>query len=712
MLMLISNPTPMSSSQNTYYKGGHCGIQQQPGRLQNQLHRESPLHLNQFQPLPLHPLIAPQAQLIHHIPFPVPHALRERLGLALTTSPNLGPSSRSTSPAKGTATRPRASTVFQNTAIAGSSAMKLPTKPASPLASFNLTTQFTRPATSDVTVSLASGVIVQPPVVPASPTMTIASSQPSLLEEYTGETSGNELSTEMAVTLLVTMVDLEVDNIERVEDPNRSTTKYRLSESLLENLLKTTVELQMFVERAAGLLEERDSHFMVDPRDTLIQILKGTTSLPQLNVAWKTIQKRLELGHRTLQKYQLQYQQNPQEELLLSPISTVPELHNQLQHLPSADQRLCYMYEKFPHHHTKVLKEAELALSQGKSWLSVIPLPTTLRNTLTSEKEPPKERQVLRAPKGKHRERKEDVDDEEVEHNPSDRIWLGAETLFKGPNKWFGGGRLKSRGSTSSQTTLGATKSNQNVLFGLAMPQLPIWATDPSNPPSGSKQPRASRGLEQSEKWSNHDLPPHLSTTVRAEQLRNANIPRKSVRGDPPDDDDDDDEETPNRGRHDPSASQKGSSNSSHSSGCGHHRGQGGGPPSEPSDGDGDSEDSEASSGTSRAQRKREAKATIPYGSIKPTIKAELKQEQLLRWDGNPSMAVKYFLRIQQLATLEGDLPQALGYWLWMNLEDRSDIKDWFATLTYEEQAHMRSHYIISSYHLHHVIPGCYQPIS
>ena len=46
-------------------------------------------------------------------------------------------------------------------------------------------------------------------------------------------------------------------------------------------------------------------------------------------------------------------------------------------------------------------------------------------------------------------------------------------------------------------------------------------------------------------------------------------------------------------------------------------------------------------------------------------------------------------MKIQQLAVLEGDLPEALGYWLWMNLEDGSDIKDWFSTLTFEEQSHM-----------------------
>lgn len=77
-----------------------------------------------------------------------------------------------------------------------------------------------------------------------------------LLEEYTGETSSNELSTETSVTLLVTMIDLEMDNIEKIEDLNRGVTKYRLSGSLLESLQKTVIELQVFVEKAALLLEE------------------------------------------------------------------------------------------------------------------------------------------------------------------------------------------------------------------------------------------------------------------------------------------------------------------------------------------------------------------------------------------------------------------------------------------------------------------------
>ena len=516
-----------------------------------------------------------------------------------------------------------------------------------------------------------------------------------LLEEYTGETSGNELSTETSVTLLVTVENLDSDDIEKVDDPNRGTTKYRLTETLFENLRRTSVELQVFVERAAGMLEERNAHFIVDPRDTLLHILRGTTSLPQLNVAWKTIQRRLELGHRTLQKYQQQYKQSPQEELLLSPISTVPELHNELQNLPSADQRLRYLYQKFPHHHEQISEESETALSQGKTWLNIIPLPPSLKNVFGSERDP-KRKEESHNVKGKRKESssREDVDNNDTEPNPPDRIWLGAETPFKGPNKWFGGDRLRTRGPVTGQTIVGATKSNQNVLFGLATPQLPIWAADSVDLPSSSKRPRATRTLEETDKWANHDAPPHLPANSDTIRVRNSNAREKGVRGDPPDDDgdNDDDPPPPDRGRRRPTPSHKGSSNSGSSSKRGRRRG--GGPPSEPSDGDESDGDSGSESNSSGGRRNKKAKAVIPYGRIKPTIKTELKQEQLPRWDGNPNTAVKYFLRIQQLAALEGDLPEALGYWLWMNLEDGSDIKDWFTTLTFAEQAHMRSHYI------------------
>ena len=160
-----------------------------------------------------------------------------------------------------------------------------------------------------------------------------------IMEEYTGETIGNDISMQAWVNLLATMPELEPEHVERIKDHNKGITKYRLSESLLATLSRITVELQVFVERAARLIEERTRHFTVDPKDTLLHILRGTSSLPQLNIAWKTIQKCLELGHHTLQKYVLQFQQTPHEEnLLLLLISTLPDIHSELRDIQTADQ--------------------------------------------------------------------------------------------------------------------------------------------------------------------------------------------------------------------------------------------------------------------------------------------------------------------------------------------------------------------------------------
>jgi hypothetical protein len=82
------------------------------------------------------------------------------------------------------------------------------------------------------------------------------------------------------------------------------------------------------------------------------------------------------------------------------------------------------------------------------------------------------------------------------------------------------------------------------------------------------------------------------------------------------------------------------------------------------------------------------------YGTMIPSIKAELKPDQLPLWDGNHDTAIHYFWKIQQLASLGGYVPAALGYWLWNNLVEGSPVQEWFASLTHEEQARMRQHYL------------------
>ena len=507
------------------------------------------------------------------------------------------------------------------------------------------------------------------------------------------------LSTEAWVNILVTKDDLEPELVERIEDPNKGTTKYKLSNEFLEGLIKISTELQVFVEKAASLIEEQTRHFVIDPRDTLVHILRGTTSLPQLNVAWKTMQKRLELGNHTLNKYMQQYQHDSHAEVLLSPVSTLPELHSDLKDFHMADQCLQYLYQKFPNHHGQLLEQAETALDQGKSWMNILPLPKTWKKAFIPDKEQPPEASERRISKGKQREIRESVE-EDGDDNAAPHIWLGAETPFKGPNKWFGGGRLKARDSTTDQLPSRSSKTNQNVLFSIATPQIPIWATDPS---TSSNLPKVDR-LVHLREWTNREPPPHIapstrresSTTHRGRESFATRRGRNDNGGDPPDDEGDGDGDGDEEGYHRRQHHRRRSSSITTASSRRGRRG-GGDPPSEPSDNGESSSGSKSTymshEGGSRRGRGRQS-SSIPYGRIKPTIKSEIKQELLPRWDGSPSTAVDYFLKIQQLAALEGDLPEALGYWLWMNLEEGSDIKNWFATLTFLEQSHMHSHYI------------------
>lgn len=126
----------------------------------------------------------------------------------------------------------------------------------------------------------------------------------------------------------------------------------------------------------------------------------------------------------------------------------------------------------------------------------------------------------------------------------------------------------------------------------------------------------------------------------------------------------------------------------------------GGGSSSDSSSGGGPSwrSSSHSSSSSSRSRRSRKHHKNddviIPYGMIAPTIKSELKQEDLPSWDGNHKTAIHYFWKVQERATLGGYIPAALGYWLWLRLEEGSDVQGWFSTLPPLEQAKMRGHWI------------------
>ena len=138
--------------------------------------------------------------------------------------------------------------------------------------------------------------------------------------------------------------------------------------------------------------------------------------------------------------------------------------------------------------------------------MNILPLPNTLKGLLILESEFKEQKQASMS-KGKQKEVRVDLDeDDEV---PAERIWLGSDTPYKGLNKWFGGGRLKSR--TSMSTTTAATKPmkmNQNVLFGIAT-QIPIWADNsPSDPRKSTAAPP-----QKLHEWPKCQPPPHIASS-------------------------------------------------------------------------------------------------------------------------------------------------------------------------------------------------------
>ena len=152
---------------------------------------------------------------------------------------------------------------------------------------------------------------------------------------------------------------------------------------------------------------------------------------------------------------------------------------------------------------------------------------------------------------------------------------------------------------------------------------------------------------------------------------------RNQPDGDPDDDDDGDDDEPPRRGGNTPNRDLPHRSRPSIPTGGGGGGNPGGGGGDGPNGG-----------------RYHDSQNNIPYGNLVATIRNELKQDQLPIWDGNKDTAIEYFWKIQQLAALEGDIPVALGFWLWKSLKENSRIWMWFTTLPFSEQAKMRAHYL------------------
>jgi len=366
-------------------------------------------------------------------------------------------------------------------------------------------------------------------------------------------------------------------------------------------------------------------------------------------------------------------------------------------------------------------------------------MPAGLRDTFRSEEKttpiPTPQRQIQELPptidKGKAREQLETQHSSAVrkwsretssskvgdmEAKAESTIWMGIDTPFKSANSWFvepgRSNRSRQEGTSLNQTL------TQDILVGIATPQ-------PSFAPTGPAE------------WEGRETPPHLPSRGRKDcsvRERDISLPSRRVSpqlrrdvpsewralqqplhqddGGPPDDESNGDppsshkssgsrrrhrqSRTPRPGRRQSSTPRPRRPRRDPDNSDG---GGGSGDESSSSDSSWSSHSSHSkSSVSSRNHRSRRNQLSddviIPYGTIPPTIKSELKQEDLPTWDGDPKTAITYFWKVQERATLRGYIPAALGYWLWLKLKEGSDVQGWFSTLPSHEQAKMRGHWI------------------
>ena len=469
----------------------------------------------------------------------------------------------------------------------------------------------------------------------------------------------------------------------------------------------------------------------MDPRDTFLSILKESSDLGQIHAAWMGLTRRLSLAQENLVKYETQYK-GPVEgenlELPMSPISTDIRIYEAIEGEEDRDFQMRYMYENVPHHQDQIRSPRKLR--DGTSWSSIISLLNNAQDTTSSTlptipeqgyAADDSEAGTVRRDKGKRR-----ITDEFASPPTSPQIVnIGYGTPFKSSSQFF----VRPGIPLPPPETL----TQKNVLVGLALPQMPAFEDISNSRVSEAQNVQKPLQSRASNPFEGRDTPPHMNTRFAEQNDNAAYLPPSSTSCQTPTQTNTEalgstNDDQSRRGQ--ASCSERGSSTErAPPARRGGQRGHPGGDPDDDDDGSSDGQSQRGNNPPNREPPNRNRpsfpsggggrggnlggggggggpngggyqsinsgpQSNIPYGNLVATIRNELKQEHLPIWDGNKDTAIEYFWKIQQLAALEGDIPVALGFWLWKSLKENSKIWMWFTTLPFSEQAKMRTHYL------------------
>ncbi|KIM42234.1 hypothetical protein M413DRAFT_27029 [Hebeloma cylindrosporum] len=106
--------------------------------------------------------------------------------------------------------------------------------------------------------------------------------------EY-GKSTERSTSTTMHAMGLATKRSLKADEVVDLGPSYEMTGRFHLHDKLARSVIQTVEELQVFIRRMAALMPEHKSYFILDPDETLLEILEGGESLGQLLAAWRVL---------------------------------------------------------------------------------------------------------------------------------------------------------------------------------------------------------------------------------------------------------------------------------------------------------------------------------------------------------------------------------------------------------------------------------------
>ncbi|KAF8215858.1 hypothetical protein K438DRAFT_1954546 [Mycena galopus ATCC 62051] len=194
--------------------------------------------------------------------------------------------------------------------------------------------------------------------VPCSPSLTETrrKSQPLSMDELVLEYNEHrdaELSLYHRATSIASKKSLDISDIwdqgVSIRAQPLPLARFGLDPGLFLKTEHTLLQMQKLLERAATLVLEWKSCFLVDPHRVLMTNLRSTSSLSEMQAAWAALSERMDLAKRNFEKYQSKYNAESSTEVLLSPVSTLSGIYSIFPQNAKPALDLDYLYSHVPH---------------------------------------------------------------------------------------------------------------------------------------------------------------------------------------------------------------------------------------------------------------------------------------------------------------------------------------------------------------------------